>query len=408
MSQVYCRHCGSPLEHTVIDLGHQPPSNSYLTPEQLAEPEITYPLKVFVCGHCWLVQLPAHASAEQLFTADYAYFSSTSSSWCAHAERFVAAAVERLELGTASQVVELASNDGYLLRYVQQRGIPCLGIEPTHATAEAARALGIPTIERFFGVALAEELVAEGKAADLVVANNVLAHVPDINDFVAGIAGLLKPTGRASIEFPHLLRMLEGNQFDTIYHEHYSYLSLRVVQRIAKVAGLEVVDVEEISTHGGSLRVWLAHQGATEATETVPSVLAVEAAAELETLVAYEDFQHRAEAAKYGLLEFLLQAKRKGRQIMGYGAAAKGNTLLNYAGIRADLLPAVADRASSKQGKFLPGSHIPVITPEQLDSKSPDTLLVLPWNLINEVQQQFPNKELVTAIPELSHWQGGH
>lgn len=392
----------------MIDLGHQPPSNSYLTPEQLAEPEITYPLKVFVCGHCWLVQLPAHASAEQLFTADYAYFSSTSSSWCAHAERFVAAAVERLELGTASQVVELASNDGYLLRYVQQRGIPCLGIEPTHATAEAARALGIPTIERFFGVALAEELVAEGKAADLVVANNVLAHVPDINDFVAGIAGLLKPTGRASIEFPHLLRLLEGNQFDTIYHEHYSYLSLRVVQRIAATAGLVVVDVEQLPTHGGSLRVWLAHQGATEATETVPSVLAVEAAAELETLVAYEDFQHRAEAAKYGLLEFLLQAKRKGRQIMGYGAAAKGNTLLNYAGIRADLLPAVADRASSKQGKFLPGSHIPVITPEQLDSKSPDTLLVLPWNLINEVQQQFPNKELVTAIPELSHWQGGH
>ena len=320
----------------------------------------------------------------------------------------MAAAVERLELGTASQVVELASNDGYLLRYVQQRGIPCLGIEPTHATAEAARALGIPTIERFFGVALAEELVAEGKAADLVVANNVLAHVPDINDFVAGIAGLLKPTGRASIEFPHLLRLLEGNQFDTIYQEHYSYLSLRVVQRIAATAGLVVVDVEQLPTHGGSLRVWLAHQGATEATDTVPSVLAVEAAAELETLVAYEDFQHRAEAAKYGLLEFLLQAKRKGRQIMGYGAAAKGNTLLNYAGIRADLLPAVADRASSKQGKFLPGSHIPVITPEQLDSKSPDTLLVLPWNLINEVQQQFPNKELVTAIPELSHWQGGH
>jgi len=399
MSQVCCRHCGSPLEHTVIDLGHQPPSNAYLTPEQLAEPEITYPLKVFVCGRCWLVQLPAHASAEQLFTADYAYFSSTSSSWCAHAERFVAAAVERLELGAASQVVELASNDGYLLQYVQQRGIPCLGIEPTHATAEAARALGIPTIERFFGVALAEELVAEGKAADLVVANNVLAHVPDINDFVAGIARLLKPAGRASIEFPHLLRLLEGNQFDTIYHEHYSYLSLRVVQRIAKLAGLEVVDVEEISTHGGSLRVWLAPQVAAVATEAVGRLLAAEASAGLESLEAYQGFQKRAEAAKHALLEFLLQARREGKRVLGYGAAAKGNTLLNYAGIRADLLPAVADRAASKQGKLLPGSHIPVISPEQVQAESPDALLVLPWNLIEELRAQLYDHELLTAIP---------
>jgi SAM-dependent methyltransferase len=405
MSQACCRHCGSPLEHTVIDLGHQPPSNAYLTPEQLAEPEITYPLKVFVCKGCWLVQLPAHASAEQLFTADYAYFSSTSSSWCAHAERFVAAAVERVGLGAESQVVELASNDGYLLQYVQQRGIPCLGIEPTHATAEAARALGIPTIERFFGVALAEELVAEGKAADLVVANNVLAHVPDINDFVAGIARLLKPTGRASIEFPHLLRLLEGNQFDTIYHEHYSYLSLRVVQRIAKVAGLEVVDVEEIPTHGGSLRVWLAPQGATAVTDTVARVLAEEAAAGLESLEAYQGFQQRAEAAKHALLEYLLQAKREGKRVLGYGAAAKGNTLLNYAGIRADLLPAVADRAASKQGKLLPGSHIPVISPEQLQTESPDALLVLPWNLIEELREQIPERNLVTAIPVLKRWQ---
>ena len=407
MSQACCRHCGSPLEHTVIDLGHQPPSNAYLTPEQLAEPEITYPLKVFVCGRCWLVQLPAHASAEQLFTADYAYFSSTSSSWCAHAERFVAAAVERLELGPASQVVELASNDGYLLQYVQQRASPCLGIEPTHATAEASRAIGIPTIERFFGVALAEELVAEGKAADLVVVNNVLAHVPDINDFVAGIARLLKPTGRASIEFPHLLRLLEGNQFDTIYHEHYSYLSLRVAQRIAKLAGLEVVDVEEIPTHGGSLRVWLASQGAAVATEAVARVLAEEAAAGLESLEAYQGFQQRAEAAKHALLEFLLQARREGKRVLGYGAAAKGNTLLNYAGIRADLLPAVADRATSKQGKLLPGSHIPVISPEQLAIEVTNILLVLPWNLIEELQQQLHDTELVTAIPELRHWSGG-
>lgn len=401
-----CRHCGSPLDHSVIDLGHQPPSNAYLTPEQLARPEITYPLKVYVCTSCWLVQLPAHAAAEELFTADYAYFSSTSSSWCIHAERFVAAAVERLGLGSQSLVVELASNDGYLLQYVRQRGIPCLGIEPTHATAEAARAKGINTIERFFGVALADELIGTtGLApdgADLVVANNVLAHVPEINDFVAGIARLLKPTGRASIEFPHLLRLLEGNQFDTIYHEHYSYLSLRVVVRIAAEAALEVVDVEELPTHGGSLRVWLAHQGSAEPTSAVASVLAAEAAAGLETLAAYAGFQQRAEAAKHGLLEFLLQAKREGRRVLGYGAAAKGNTLLNYAGIRADLLPAVADRALSKQGKVLPGSHIPVISPEQLATEAADALLLLPWNLIKEILIEFPNSQLVTAIPILN------
>ena len=395
-----CRHCGSPLELAVIDLGHQPPSNAYLRPDQLARPEITYPLQVFVCTNCWLVQLPAHASAEELFTADYAYFSSTSSSWCEHAERFVEEAVEKVGLGADSNVVELASNDGYLLQYVQQRGIPCLGIEPTRATAEAARAKGIETIERFFGVALAEEL----EPADLVVANNVLAHVPDINDFVLGIARLLKPQGRASIEFPHLLRLLEGNQFDTIYHEHYSYLSLRVVQRIAASAGLDVIDVEQLPTHGGSLRVWLAHQGSAEPRAAVSAVLADEETAGLESLKAYENFQQRAEAAKHGLLRFLLQAKSKGQRVLGYGAAAKGNTLLNYAGIRADLLSAVADRAASKQGSYLPGSHIPVITPEELEGMNPDALLVLPWNLINEVSEQWPRHALVTAIPTLKQW----
>jgi SAM-dependent methyltransferase len=396
----------------VIDLGHQPPSNAYLSPDQLTLPEITYPLKVFVCTSCWLVQLPAHAAADELFTSDYAYFSSTSSSWCAHAERFVVAAVERLELDSHSLVVELASNDGYLLQYVQQRGIPCLGIEPTHATAEAARAKGINTIEKFFGVPLAQELIASGApaagGADLIVANNVLAHVPDINDFVAGIARLLKPTGRASIEFPHLLRLLAGNQFDTIYHEHYSYLSLRAVQRIAAKADLAVVDVEELPTHGGSLRVWLAHQGATESTAAVEALLAAEAGAGLERLEAYAGFQQRAEAAKHELLEFLLQAKREGRRVLGCGAAAKGNTLLNYAGIKADLLSAVADRAPSKQGRYLPGSHIPVISPEQLAAQSADALLVLPWNLIEELRQQLPGTDLVTAIPRLSHFSESH
>lgn len=392
-----CRHCGTPLEHEVIDLGHQPLSNAYRTPDQLTLPEITYPLKVFVSTDSWLMQLPAHAAADELFTADYAYFSSTSSSWCAHAERFVSMAVERLGLGPQSLVVELASNDGYLLQYVKQLGIPCLGIEPTHDTADVARDKGIDTIERFFGVALAEEL----EAADLVIANNVLAHVPDINDFVAGIAKLLKPNGRASIEFPHLLRLLAGNQFDTIYHEHFSYLSLRVVQRIASQAGLTVVDVEQLPTHGGSLRVWLAHLGVEDESPSVKAVLVAESLAGLETLEAYAGFQQRAEAAKNGLLDFLLQSKRQGRHVLGYGAAAKGNTLLNYAGIRSDLLSAVADRASSKQGKHLPGTHIPVICPEQLASENYDSLLVLPWNLIDEVREQFPDKELVTAIPEL-------
>ena len=404
MNELCCRHCETPLEATGIDLGHQPPSNAFLRPEQLALPEITYPLKVFVCPKCWLMQLPAHAAADELFTADYVYFSSTSSTWCAHAERFVASAVERLALGPESQVVELASNDGYLLQYFRQRGIPCLGIEPTHASAEAARAKGITTIERFFGLALATEL----EPADLVVANNVLAHVPDINDFVAGIARLLKPNGRASIEFPHLLPLLANTLFDTIYHEHYSYLSLGTVVRIAAAAGLAVVDVEELPTHGDSLRVWLAPQGSAESTAAVAALLAAETAGGLETLEAFAGFQRRAEAAKHGLLEFLLQAKREGRRVLGYGAAAKGNTLLNFAGIRADLLPAVADRAPSKQGRYLPGSHIPVISPEQLATEPADALLVLPWNLIEELRQQLPATQLVTAIPELRHWRGGH
>ncbi len=396
----FCRHCGSPLEHTVIDLGHQPPSNAYLTADQLTLPEITYPLKVFVSTDSWLVQIPAHAAADELFTPDYAYFSSTSSSWCDHAERFVTSAVERLGLGPTSHVVELASNDGYLLQYVKQRGISCLGIEPTHDTAQAAREKGIDTIEKFFGLALAENL----DPADLVVANNVLAHVPDINDFLAGIARLLKPKGLASIEFPHLLQLLAGNQFDTIYHEHFSYLSLRVVQRISSSVGLEVVDVEQLPTHGGSLRVWLSHNGENQVTALVEEILAAEFSAGLETLDAYAGFQQRAEAAKNGLLKFLLKSKHEGKRVLGYGAAAKGNTLLNYAGIRADLLPAVVDRAVSKQGKFLPGSHIPVISLEQLNDETYDILLVLPWNLIDEVRDQFPDKELVTAIPDLRYW----
>ena len=392
-----CRHCGSPLTHEVIDLGHQPPSNAYLTEEQLALPEITYPLKVFVCTNCWLMQLPAHAAADQLFTPDYAYFSSTSSSWCAHAKAFVNQAVDRLGLDQTSHVVELASNDGYLLQYVKQQGISYLGIEPTHATAEAARAKGIETLEEFFGTDLAEQLAK----ADLIIANNVLAHVPDINDFMAGVGCLLKPDGQASFEFPHLLSLLQGNQFDTIYHEHYSYISLKVVQRIAQAAGLQVVDVQQLQTHGGSLRIWLAHQGQVDMANSVIELIALEDAAGLETCEAYAGFQQHAEEAKFGLLDFLLTAKLKGERIIGYGAAAKGNTLLNYAGIRADLLPMVADRAVSKQGKYLPASHIPVITPEDLDAFKPDSVLVLPWNLIQELSKEMPKHKLLTAIPKL-------
>ena len=424
MTLLRCRHCGSLLHQEVIDLGHQPPSNAYLSADQLGRPEITYPLKVYICSSCWLVQLPAHAAAETLFAPDYAYFSSISSSWCAHAKRFVSDAVSRLGLDQGSMVVELASNDGYLLQYVLEWQIPCLGIEPTQAAAELARQRGIPTLERFFGVALAEELVAEGApvagGADLIAANNVLAHVPDINDFLAGITRLLKPTGQVSIEFPHLLRLLEGNQFDTIYHEHYSYLSLAVLQRIGASVGLALVDVEELPTHGGSLRVWLARSASlekgtvqlpTQAKARLAAVLAAEQAAGLESIQSYDGFQQNAEAAKHALLRFLLEARQQDRRVLGYGAAAKGNTLLNYAGISSDLLAAVADKASSKIGRFLPASHIPVLEPAELASLAPDALLVLPWNIAAEVQQQwrqagFGNQPFYRAIPFLQQLPG--
>lgn len=406
-----CRHCGAPLQDQVIDLGHQPPSNAYLSEDKLNQPEVTFPLRVYVCTQCWLVQLPMHAPADELFTVDYAYFSSTSSTWCEHAMRFVNHASERFDLGARSFVVEVASNDGYLLQYVKKRGIPCLGIEPTHATAEAARQKGIETIERFFGGTLARELEAEGMQADLLVANNVLAHVPDINDFLSAMAQMLKPTGVASVEFPHLLRLIEGNQFDTIYHEHYSYLSLSTLLRMAADAGLMVLDAEQVSTHGGSLRVWLARSGDAAALgqckrerEAVAAVLAEEELAGLETLEAYSGCQARAEEAKFALMEYLLGARRSGTKVLAYGAAAKGNTLLNFAGIRSDLLGAVADLAPSKVGKWLPGSHIPVVSVADLLARQPDELLVLPWNLAREVKGQLADRFAIpvkVAIPVL-------
>ena len=406
-----CRHCGSLLQHEVINLGNQPPSNSFLNAEELDHPEVTFPLRLYVCGNCWLVQLPMHAPAHALFTANYAYFSSTSTSWCKHAERFVEEAVQRLSLGGGSLVIEIASNDGYLLQYVQRRGIPCLGVEPTHATAEAARSKGVETVERFFGGSLAGELVSQGQKADLLVANNVLAHVPDLNDFLLAIACVLKSTGLASVEFPHLLRLLDGNQFDTIYHEHYSYLSLGTLLKAAGCAGLRVVDVDQITTHGGSLRVWLARSleeaasfQTTKQQQAVDAILAEEAEAGLQTYEAYSKCQERALHAKYALIEHLLTARRQGRLVLAYGAAAKGNTLLNFAGIRSDLLGAVADLAPSKVGKWLPGSHIPVIAVEEMINRNPDELLLLPWNLATEVKAQLREKLRIpvkVAIPEL-------
>jgi SAM-dependent methyltransferase len=403
-----CRHCHAPLTLPFLDLGAAPPSNAYRTAEQLHQPEIWYPLCILVCESCWLVQTEDFVGREGLFTDDYAYFSSYSSTWLDHARRYVAAMVARYNLTPQSFVVEVAANDGYLLQYVQQHGIPCLGIEPTASTAAAARAKGIEIIERFFGVELADELAAQGRYADLMVANNVLAHVPEINDFVAGFTRLLKPNGVATFEFPHLLRMVEGCQFDTAYHEHYSYLSLTTVTRIFAANGLTVFDVEELPTHGGSLRVHAQRSdtGQQALRPAVTELLAREAAAGVTTAAFYQGFQEHAERVKNDLLRFLLDAKREGKRVAAYGAAAKGNTLLNFAGIRPDLLPYVVDKNPAKQGKYLPGSRIPIVTEDHLAADRPDFVLILPWNLKEEVMAQLAyvrkwNARFVTAIPTL-------
>lgn len=403
-----CRHCQSPLELSLIDLGSSPPSNAYLTAERLGGPEQWFPLRVLVCTSCWLVQTEDFVRAEEMFDADYAYFSGFSSSWLAHSERYVAAMTERFGLGPDSHVVEVAANDGYLLQYVKAAGIPCTGVEPTAVTAEAARAKGIPIIEAFFGQALADRMVGDGKTADLTAANNVLAHVPDINDFVAGFAVLLKPHGVATFEFPHLLRLMAENQFDTIYHEHFSYLSLTAVQTVFEANGLAVFDVEELPTHGGSLRVYAQRSdtGGRAATDAVKAMLDREASAGMTTPGYYAEFQGRAEAVKDELLRFLLRAKAEGKAVAAYGAAAKGNTLLNFAGVRPDLVRFVVDRNPAKQGKFLPGSRIPIVDEDHLRQARPDHVLLLPWNLREELTDQLSyvrewGASLVTAIPSL-------
>jgi len=386
---VNCRHCHASLDNIFLDLGSAPPSNAYRTVEQLSGPEISYPLKLLVCDRCWLVQTEDYAAPTELFDSAYAYFSSVSQTWLDHAARYCEMAAKRFSLGPQSLVIEIASNDGYLLRNFVRAKIPCLGVEPTESTAAVAEAQGIPVRRRFFTKAFGEELVREGLAADLIVGNNVFAHVPDVNDFAAGLKTLLKPNGTITLEFPHLMRMIEGVQFDTAYHEHFSYLSLSTVTKIFENTGLRVFDVEELPTHGGSLRVFGCHaDNRRETTDAISRLLALEENLGLKSLVTYRDFQSKAERIKDDLLLFLIGETRAGRSVGAYGAAAKGNTLLNFAGVKPDLLPYVCDAAPSKQGKYLPGSHIPILPPSALREYRPATVLVLPWNIIDEVKAQ--------------------
>lgn len=402
-----CRHCHEPLQHVFLDLGFAPPSNAYLSAADLLAPELYFPLKLFVCHRCWLVQTEDYAQADELFRADYAYFSSISQSWLEHAARYVRMISARLALGKDSLVMEVAANDGYLLKNFVGAGIPCLGIEPTAGTADAAESLGIPILREFFGTRLALYLAAQGKRADLIIGNNVYAHVPDINDFTAGLKAALKDSGTITLEFPHLMRLLENTQFDTVYHEHFSYLSLYTVSRIFAEAGLRVWDVEELPTHGGSLRIYGCHaEDERNTTAAVANLLEEEDQAGLRDLETYRAFQPRADRVKDDLLAFLIAQKRAGKSVAAYGAAAKGNTLLNYAGIRPDLLPYVCDAAPSKQGKFLPGSHIPILPPAALKERRPDIVLILPWNIADEVKDQHGyirdwGGEFAVAVPKL-------
>lgn len=386
--QVHCRFCRAPLENTFIDLGMSPLCESFLHEGQLDQMEPFYPLHVRVCRSCFLVQLPAYVSGEEIFT-EYAYFSSYSTSWVEHARHYVEAMVTRFGLGARSSVVELASNDGYLLQHFLPHSVPVLGVEPARNVAKVAEDKGIPTLVDFFGVPLAERLRREGPAADLIIGNNVMAQVPDLNDFVAGMKILLADTGVITVEFPHLQRLIAGNQFDTIYHEHYSYFSLHTTELIFRHHGLEVFDVEELPTHGGSLRVYGRHAGSGEAINSrVTALLERERSAGVNRLEYYASFEAQVQATKRKLLTFLVAAAEAGRTVAGYGAPGKGNTLLNYCGIRADLLAYTVDRNPYKHGKFLPGTHIPVHDLDHLAATRPDYLLILPWNLKDEIRQQ--------------------
>lgn len=403
-----CRFDQQPLTHVFIDLGFSPPSNSFLTAEQLNEPEVYYPLKLYVSERSFLVQIDEYKKANDIFNREYVYFSSYSTSWLAHCKRYTEQMVNRFGFNQNSQVIEIASNDGYLLQYFHEQGIPVLGIEPTANTAEVARSKGIPTMTEFFGVALAQKLVADGYTADLLLGNNVLAHVPDLNDFVAGLKIVLKADGVITMEFPHLMQLIENNQFDTIYHEHFSYFSFLTVQHIFARHGLRLFDVEELPTHGGSLRIYAAHHENTShaLSPAVADLLAKERAAGMDTLAYYTGFGQKAEQIKYDFLSFLIEQKRMGKKVAAYGAAAKGNTLLNYCGIKQDLITFVADASPHKQGKYLPGSHVPVVHEAQIRQEKPDFIVIFPWNIREEIMNQLAyvrewGCRFVIAVPEL-------
>ncbi len=408
-----CRFCGTTLEHVFADLGETPLANSYLEPHQLEDPEPVFPLKVMICGECLLVQLPELESAEAIFN-DYAYFSSYSDSWLAHAKVYCDLVVDRFALDGKSQVVEVASNDGYLLKNFVARGIPVLGIEPAANVAKAAEAAGVTTRVEFFGRDTAAALATEGIRADLLLGNNVVAHVPDLMDFIAGIPLVLKPAGVMTLEFPHLLRLMDGNQFDTIYHEHFSYFSFKTARAVLAANALEVFDVQEIPTHGGSLRIFAQHRdsGVHETAPAVEDLAARERSAGMSSLETYLDFDRSARQTRDGLLEFLRERKRQGKSVAAYGAPAKGNTLLNYCGIGSETIDFTVDRSPHKQGRFLPGSRIPIHPPEKLFERRPDTVLILPWNLVQEIAQALAGVadwggELFVAIPEVQRVPAG-
>ena len=405
-----CRICRSPLDKTFVDLGVSPPCEDILTVDRLDVGETFYPLNVRICRDCLLVQLPAYIPADAIFTDTYAYYSSFSTSWVEHARKYTVAMVERLDLGPSHFVMEVASNDGYLLRHFKDLGIPVLGIEPAGNVADAAIKMGIETRKVFLGVESAREIVEEYGRADLVAGNNVFAHVPDLHDFVGGLSTILAPTGTLTLEFPHLQRLIEQNQYDTIYHEHFSYYTLRTAQTALALGGLVVVDVEQLPTHGGSLRLFVEHaELGTAPTEAVTRLLAEEEAAGLHTLAGHEGFASKVDGVKFDLLTFLIEANRAGKVVAGYGAPGKGNTLLNHCGIRSDLLKFTVDMNPNKHGLFLPGSHIPVHAPDMLEHERPDYIVILPWNLRREIEQQLEytrewGAKLVVAIPKLEVW----
>ncbi|HEX2916696.1 MAG TPA: class I SAM-dependent methyltransferase [Chloroflexia bacterium] len=402
-----CRFCGKPLQYTFVDLGMSPLCESYIKPEQLNDMERFYPLRVYICDECFLVQLHEYISPVEIFS-EYAYFSSYSDSWLDHARRYTEEMIARFGLNEQSQVIEIASNDGYLLQYFVARNVPVIGIDPAANVAETAMRKGVPTLIKFFGRETARMLLAIGRQADLLVGNNVLAHVPDINDLVGGMKLLLKPRGVITMEFPHLMRLMEGNQFDTIYHEHFSYLSFITVEKIFAGHGLTIFDVEELPTHGGSLRIYARHSGDSSrgVTYRVDELRERELSAGFTELETYIAFAEQVKETKRKLLEFLIEAKRSGKSVAAYGAPGKGNTLLNYCGIRTDFLDYTVDRNPYKQGSFLPGTHIPIYNPDKIRETKPDYLLILPWNLKNEIMQQMScirewGGQFVVPIPEV-------